>query len=71
MTASADGTARVWDAASGEQATESAGPRGQGVPTLTYSPDGKSIVTAGFDGTARVWDTASGEQTRSCAATRD
>jgi WD40 repeat protein len=28
---------------------------------ITYSPDGKRVVTASWDGTARLWDAATGE----------
>jgi WD40 repeat protein len=30
------------------------------VAAITFSPDGKLIVTASIDGTAKVWDAASG-----------
>jgi len=55
VTASADHTARVWDAVTGE-------PRGpplahQGtVYHAVFSPDGTRIVTASADHTARIWD---------------
>lgn len=54
VTASADGTARVWNLQSDELATL----RGHEflVWTAKFSPDGQAIVTASLDGTARVWN---------------
>jgi WD40 repeat protein len=59
VTASYDGTARLWNARSGEEMRilRHAG----AVNTASFSPDGTRIVTASDDGTARLWDTASGE----------
>lgn len=74
VTASSDGTARVWDVATGQTLAEL---RGHGV-TLTveasspevlddvniarFSPDGQRIVTASNDRTARIWDAATGAE---------
>ena len=60
-TASADGTARLWDTATGKPV----GPPLQHVRevrAVAYSPDGKSILTSSDDHTARLWDTATGRQ---------
>ncbi len=57
VTASVDGTARVWDAASGASHGELRGHSGS-VNSASFSPDGKFIVTAGYDATVRVWDAA-------------
>ncbi|MBD2651131.1 nSTAND1 domain-containing NTPase [Nostoc foliaceum] len=54
VTASFDGTARVWNL-SGRQLAEIKG-HTSSVNSASFSPDGKHIVTASFDGTVRVWD---------------
>ena len=53
MTASFDGTARVWDAATGEELLA----LGDGalLNDAAFAPDGLRIVTAGFDGKARIY----------------
>jgi WD40 repeat protein/energy-coupling factor transporter ATP-binding protein EcfA2 len=59
-TASADGTARVWDAASG---TELNALRHEGeVWGVAFSPDGTRLASASSDRTARMWELASGAQ---------
>lgn len=53
-TASADGTVKFWDSATGkEQATLEA--HSDIVAAVAYSKDGKQFATASFDGTAKVW----------------
>jgi WD40 repeat protein/serine/threonine protein kinase len=69
VTASQDGTARVWDAQSGQPLTgplemgQNASPAqsnpGQVIPAQ-FSLDGKRIVTVSQDGAARVWDAQTG-----------
>jgi WD40 repeat protein len=58
-TASYDGTARIWDAATGEGLLALEHP--DGVRFFAWSPDGTRIVTTCKDGFARVWDADSGE----------
>jgi WD40 repeat protein/serine/threonine protein kinase/DNA-binding SARP family transcriptional activator len=58
-----DGTARVWDLASGEQRLTL--PIAGLVVAVAFSPDGRSLATAGSDGTVRVWDVSTGEDTQS------
>ena len=63
VTASNDGTARVWDALSGHEIRALKGHGGQ-VTSAAFSSDGKFIVTASNDNTVRVWDALSGQQIR-------
>ena len=55
VTASADGTARVWDAEGRGEPVVLKGHERE-VRSATFSPDGRRIVTASKDLTARVWD---------------
>ena len=59
VTASLDGTARVWDAVTGTPIT---GPLAHhaGVPSAEFSRDGTRVVTASLDHTPRVWHAATG-----------
>lgn len=58
VTASDDGTARVWDATTEEVLAELRGHQGS-VWQAGFSPDGKRVVTASADGTAWVWGLSS------------
>ena len=59
VTASPDGTARLWDALTGE-------PRGAplrhegGVMQAAFSPDSRLVITASLDRTARLWEVDGG-----------
>jgi tetratricopeptide (TPR) repeat protein len=55
LTASANHTARVWDAATGQAVTPSLRHRDV-IVRAEFSPDGRRVVTASWDATARVWD---------------
>jgi len=60
VTASWDGSARVWETATGRPVTpplKHAGP----VRSARFSPDGLLVATASDDGTARIWDSVSGQ----------
>jgi WD40 repeat protein/serine/threonine protein kinase len=61
VTGSFDGTAKVWDAASGKDLLTCKGHRA-GINSVAFSPDGQQIVTGSFDGTAKVWDSVSGKE---------
>ena len=61
MTASADRTARLWDAATGRQLAVLHGHEDH-VRWVAFSSDGAKVVTASSDNTARLWDAASGEE---------
>jgi WD40 repeat protein len=51
LTASADGTARLWDVVTGKELLRLEG-HTEAVNRAAFSPDGKYIVTASWDGTA-------------------
>jgi hypothetical protein len=61
VTASFDGTARVWEAATGKELARLEG-HGGFVWSAAWSPDGARIVTAASDRTARVWEAATGKE---------
>jgi hypothetical protein len=53
---SMDGTAWLWDVATGQNERHFAGHKGF-VKRVAFSPDGKSLFTASVDGTIRIWQT--------------
>ncbi len=55
VTGSADGTAKVWDAAAGQEMFTLAGGTGT-INSLAISPDGIHPLSAHSDGKVRVWD---------------
>jgi WD domain, G-beta repeat len=59
VTASADHTARIWDAHLGTQLTPPL-QHTDDVLMAEFSPDGKRVVTGSEDHTAQVWDVATG-----------
>ncbi len=59
LTGSADGTARLWDAASGKLLHRLE--HGQLVWSVAFSPDGATALTGSWDRTARLWKVATGE----------
>jgi WD40 repeat protein len=63
VTASLDGTAKIWDAKSGKLLFTLRGHSGA-VHTAEISGDGTQVVTAGDDGTAKIWDARSGKLVR-------
>ena len=62
LTASYDGTARIWDAATATVIAILNGHTRE-VVTASFSPDGKWVLTGSSDGTARIWDTLTGAET--------
>jgi len=60
-TTSEDGTAKVWDAGTGQELLTLAGHLGPTIG-LDFSPDGKRLATSSYDGTAIVWNALSGER---------
>jgi WD40 repeat protein/uncharacterized caspase-like protein len=60
VTASRDGTAKVWDGVTGKLLTDLKG-HFRSVTSASFSPDGEKIVTASYDDTAKVWDGVTGK----------
>ncbi|AYD89128.1 hypothetical protein D5R93_01985 [Actinomyces lilanjuaniae] len=60
LSGSHDGTARVWDAATGREVFALTG-HSMSVNAVAWSPDGSHLATSSEDHTARVWDAATGE----------
>ena len=60
VTASYDGSARIWNVATGNLLHTLKG-HTDWVNTAEFSSDGKYIVTASYDGSARIWITATGK----------
>jgi WD40 repeat protein len=58
ITASADRTARLWDAETGALRTTLEGHTGW-VMSCAFSPEGTRVLTASADMTARLWHVAS------------
>ena len=58
-TASKDGTARIWNAATGGLVDVIKGHSG-GLNAIAYNPNGRQIATASDDHTARLWNAATG-----------
>jgi WD40 repeat protein len=59
LTASSDGTARIWDAVTGTQLVPPMKHDAE-VVSAVFSPDGQRVATASMDNTARIWDAATG-----------
>jgi WD40 repeat protein len=59
VTASEDGTARIWETETGRELVILRNRDGP-VESAVFSPDGRQVVTAGFDGVARLWTTETG-----------
>jgi WD40 repeat protein len=70
LTASSDGTARLWDVATGRPL--GAPMQHQGAVTrAAFSPDSKLAITASEDWTARLWDVATGQPVGALLQHRD
>ena len=59
--ASGDGSARIWDAATGEQLNHISG-NADWVSSVAWSPDSARLATTSAPGSVRIWDAATGEQ---------
>lgn len=58
---SADASAGIWDAATGEQLLALDG-HSDIVLSIEFSPDGRRVMTSSNDGTVRIWDIAKAYQ---------
>ncbi|MFD1542410.1 WD40 repeat domain-containing protein [Nonomuraea guangzhouensis] len=58
-TGSEDGTARVWNVATGVSVTTLKSDA-ESVMSVAFNPDGTRLATGSFDGTVRIWDVATG-----------
>ena len=70
LTWSGDGTARLWDAATGDPAHPAAQARGRGLRAPSSSADETRVLTWSDDGSARLWDSANGDPTDPAAEAR-
>jgi WD40 repeat protein len=59
LTTGGDGTARLWDLATGEQISIMAG-QGPGIEDARFSSDGRELATSGGEGGTRLWSTGNG-----------
>lgn len=57
-----DGTAAVWDAASGQRMHELQG-HGGDVCSVAWSPDGRTVAAGSHGGTCTLWDAGTGSRT--------
>ncbi len=60
VTASVDGTARLWDVTTGQMLVTLTGHTGR-VSSAEFNLDGTRILTGSYDNTARVWDSTTGQ----------
>ncbi|MEK6261073.1 MAG: AAA family ATPase [Planctomycetota bacterium] len=60
LTGCLDGTARLWDAATGNAQGEPLRHK-SAVTAVAFSPDGQTLLTASKDQTAQCWSTATGQ----------
>jgi WD40 repeat protein len=58
LTGTVDGTATLWDAATGRKLSRVQHP--PWITAVALSPSGDMMLTGGMDGSARVWDTKAG-----------
>ncbi len=61
LTGSYDGTAYLWDVATGQARRRFTGHLAA-ISSVAFAPDGKTFVTGSWDRTVRLWDVATSEQ---------
>lgn len=69
-TSGADGTAKLWNARTGEEELTLRGHTSD-VLDVSIAPDGDRVATAGRDGTVRIWDAKTGEEIQQLAGQTD
>jgi eukaryotic-like serine/threonine-protein kinase len=65
VTASDDGTARIWDAGTGDALLVFR--HESGIISASFSPEGRRVITGSPRPTARIWDAESGQEIRALA----
>jgi WD40 repeat protein len=60
LTGSADGSARLWNPATGEPVGHPLW-HGGGIEAVAFSPDGKAILAGSHDKTVRLWESDAGK----------
>ncbi len=63
-----DRTLRIWDAATGRQIRQLTGSGSIQFLAVTFSPDGRRVISGGRDGQAEIWDVDSGRRVLSLVA---
>lgn len=61
VTASTDGTARLWRSQTGESITTLNGHK-EGLTCAAFSPDGRTLATGSTDDTVKLWSVATGQE---------
>ncbi|KAG8740029.1 hypothetical protein FRC10_004823 [Ceratobasidium sp. 414] len=61
VSGSSDGTARIWDAQTGQPVGQPLNGHTDSVRSVVYSPDGAYIASCSRDKTIRIWDSQAGQ----------
>jgi len=67
---SGKGEIKLWDAESGKEIKSFPG-HSQGINSVAFSPDGKTVVSGSHDKTIKLWDVASGRELRTFSGHKD